>query len=65
MCRGVRLPSFSLPWRYFWEDVSPMNQRELGACAAGGTCLILFIFFGGRRGVTRHVESDPEEEPLD
>lgn len=25
----------------------------------------LIIFWGGRRGVTHHVESDPEEEPLD
>lgn len=42
-----------------------MNERGLGARAVGGTCLSFYYFFGGRRGVTRHVESDPEEEPLD
>lgn len=66
MCRGERLPSFSLWLRYLEEDVSPMNQRGLGGCAVGGhLSLILLFFLGGRRDITRHVESDPEEEPLD
>lgn len=49
-------------------DVSPMNQQGLGGLVLWGAPVshFIIIFFGGRsRGVTHHVESDPEEEPLD
>lgn len=45
-----------------------MNQQGLGGLCCGGhlSLILSLFFFGGRsRGVTHHVESDPEEEPLD
>lgn len=69
MCAGERGCQVSLSrCVILGGDVSPMNQRGLGdLCCGGHLSLIALLFFvlGGRRGVTHHVEGDPEEEPLD
>lgn len=68
MCKGARLPSFSLPLRCLGGRClshEPAGAWGLVLWGAPVSHFIIIFFGGGRRGVTHHVEGDPEEEPLD
>lgn len=66
--QGSEAAKFLSPAALFGGEMSlhePAGAWGLVLWGAPVSHFIIIFFGGGRRGVTHHVESDPEEEPLD